>query len=201
MNLQQLEDDLFIYGSAAFSRIRNSRPKDRFYSFAFFTSGEFAYVLATASSYEGLDEVAAKYRSKASYSTRSLESLKIQLKWSPGDSPLYAIPQGEMNELAPTMAEIVEEFDSFDLDIQEAAFDEFVEGIRSTFVRALKRIDETGLFGRGPERRQVVVNLLLGDQSHEHRLENASMLNPPESVEKLAREQEEESEERNRFQS
>ena len=48
-----------------------------------------------------------------------------------------------------------------------------------------KKIDAEGLFGSGEERKQVVVNLLMGDQSDEDRLEFAERVNPPESVEML----------------
>ncbi|HTN02295.1 MAG TPA: DUF4303 domain-containing protein, partial [Planctomycetaceae bacterium] len=56
-DLQQLEDELYRLGSAGFRRICRERPGESFYSFAFYTDRERNYVVLTASTYEGLEQV------------------------------------------------------------------------------------------------------------------------------------------------
>jgi hypothetical protein len=88
-DLKKLEDELYQHGLAGFRRIRDAHPKEKFYCFAFYTSGEFSYVALTASTFEGLDKVAQDYKKKPPYKALSIEDLRLDLKWSPCDSPLH----------------------------------------------------------------------------------------------------------------
>lgn len=185
MNFALFEEELFVHGRAAFKKIRAARPTDHFYSFGFFTSGEFAFAAATASSREGLDEVVAQYRAIPSYSKWAVDDLQRFLKWSPCDSPLHYLPGVDLEAMRPTMAAIVEIFDSL---LEEAAFSEFCERVDDSFIRVLKRLDESGAFGTKGEREVTIVNLLLGDQSEDHRLEYAARLNSTSQVKRLAEE-------------
>src|SRR5260221_13378048 len=89
VDFKKFEDDWYKHGLANFRKIRAARPKDTFYSFGFFTTGEFGYVATTASTKEGLDQIARQYKGKERYKTQSLDDLKLELKWSPCDSPLH----------------------------------------------------------------------------------------------------------------
>ena len=95
IDLKELEDKLYRHGLANFRRIRATHPNDKFYSFAFYTNGEMNCVAVTASSYEGLDKVAQAYKEKSAYAAMSMEDLKLDLKWSPCDSPLHG--RGRLN--------------------------------------------------------------------------------------------------------
>ena len=181
MNWQALEDALVEHGLPAFRRIREARPDDTFYSFALFTSGEFAYVATTAASYEGLAEAASSYQAMESYKDQSLEDLRRELKWSPEDSPLHESCGELLEAVQPMMDEVVSEFDACSDD----EFDAFVDTVLGVFERALRRIDAEGVFGTGEERKKVVVNLLMGDESDEERLAFARRLNPPEAIQEL----------------
>jgi hypothetical protein len=185
-DLQKLEDELYRQGLAGFRRIREAHPKDKFYCFAFYTNGEFTYAALTASTYEGLDKVAYDYKRKAPYKAMSIEDLRLDLKWSPDDSPLHGAAEDVLTALDPFMEGVTAELRRrSDLKDNWKSFDEFVAQVRSCFANALKRIDADEVFGCGEERKMVLVNLLMGDQSDEDRIGFAERVNPPESVKML----------------
>lgn len=186
VDLTQLEEDLYRLGLAGFRRIREAHPKDNFYCFAFYTNGEFNYVALTASSYEGLDKVAQDYKKKPPYMAMPIEDLRLDLKWSPCDSPLHGAAVDVLTALDPSMQAVAAELDRrFDLNDKDESFEDFVSQIEVCFANALKRIDKEGIYGRGDERKKVVINLLMGDQSDEVRIGFAGQVNPPESVKML----------------
>lgn len=188
VNLQNLEDKLYQHGLAGFRRIRRAHPHDRFYCLAFYTCGEFSYVLVTASSYEGLERVANEYKQDPSYESMSLDDLRLMLKWSPCDRPLHGDSRDVLVDLDPLLESVVNEFDRrFDLKDGGKSFDEFTVQVRACFAHALQRIGAEDVFGDGNERKRLVVNLLMGDQSDEDRIEFASRVNPHEAVDMLRR--------------
>jgi len=185
-DLIKLEDELYRHGVSGFRRIREAHPHDSFYCFAFYTNGEYSYVALTASTFEGLDAVAKKYKSMPRYAAMSLEDLRLDLKWSPDDSPLHGAAEDVLTVIDPLMQEVGAELDRrFDLEDDWKSFREFDAEVRRCFANALKRIEEDGIFGRGEERKQLVVNLLMGDQSDEDRIGFAERVNPSESIKLL----------------
>lgn len=187
-DLQQLEDELCRLGSAGFLRIRRKHPTESFYSFAFYTNGERNYVILTASTYEGLEQVARKYQQRDGYRERTLEGLKTDLKWSPCDSPLHEEAADELDDLQPLMDRVSAELDRRgDLNDDLKSYETLVEEIDNCLLNALQRIDADGVFGGTNERRNVLVNLLLGDQSDEERIRFARRLNSPAAVEAFIR--------------
>lgn len=188
-DLEKLEDELYRHGLAGFRRIREAHPMDRFYCFAFYTNGEFNSIALTASTYEGLEQVTQQYKSNPRYQTVPIEDLALQLKWSPCDSPLHESPA---DALAPVdhlvravAAELQRRFELEDEGEKNVAASEFEAKIKTSIANALKRIDAEGGFGRGEERSEIVLNLLMGDQSDEERIEFAERVNPPETVKML----------------
>lgn len=185
MNFDRLQQALYDHGLAAVPRIRAVRPNDSFYSFAFYTSGEYGYAFLTASSHEGLDEVVADYLSNPSYSHQNPVHLRTTLKWSPCDSPLHELCAEASQELDEVMTEVSEAFPDID---DKKTFDEFVRRVDGAFIGALRQLDSEGRFGSGQERAGIVLNLLMGDQSDEERIHFASQLNPPGIVAAFAEE-------------
>ena len=186
MDFKLLEEELYIYGLASFRKIRATRPDDVYYGFGFYTSGDLAYVATTASSYEGLEQVAQRYKHMERYRHSSIDELRHSLKWSTPDSPLHTECGEILEAIQPLMNQIASElFASFikgdDLgDLTEyhaykAEFDSAVEN-------ALHRIDAYGVFGTGDARKGGVLNLLMGDQDNQSKIEFAKRVNPPEAV-------------------
>ena len=192
MNSESFIQALYEHGVAALKRIREARPHDRFYSFAFYTSGDFGYAFLTAASYEGLEEaVASNLNFKASwYSPKDPMELHQSLKWSPCDSPLHDLCQDIPGELESEIAAVSEElFAIFSSDVDDPSeADAFASRVELMFIDALRRLDNDGHFGSPDERGGIVLNLLKGDQSNERRLRFASLLNPPETVSRFATE-------------
>jgi len=185
-DLKKLEDELHRLGLAGFRRIREEHPKDHFYCFAFYSNGEFTYAALTASTYEGLDRVTHDYMKKPPYNAMTIEDLRLDLKWSPDDSPLHGAPEDILTALDPLMEAVTAELRRrSNLKDDWKSFDEFVTQVSTCFANALRRIDTDGAFGRGEERKQVVVNFLMGDQSDENRIGFAERVNPVESVKML----------------
>lgn len=188
VDLQKLEDELVRHGLAGFRRIREAHSQEKFYSFAFFSNGRFSYVALTASNEEGLAQVANEYKQMPRYSAMSLENLKADLKWSPEDSPLHGAPEDVLTSLEPLLQGVTAELQRrSELGDAGKSFDEYTAELRTCIANALQRIDADGIFGTGEKRKQVVVNLLLGDQSDQDRLEFAERVNPAEAVEMLKR--------------
>jgi hypothetical protein len=186
VDLKKLEDELYRHGLASFRRIREAHPNDRFYCFSFYTNGEFSYVAVTASTYEGLEKVAQEYKKKPLYKAMPIADLRLDLKWSPCDSPLHGAAEDVLTDLDSSMQGVAAEFDRrFDLEDGGKSSNEFEAQVRRCVANALKRIDAEGAFGRDNERKNVVVNLLMGDQSDEDRIRFATQVNPPESLEML----------------
>jgi hypothetical protein len=186
LDLKKLEDELYRHGLAGFRRLRETHPKDEFYCFAFYTNGEMNYVGVTASTYQGLDKVAQEYKKKPRYMAMAIEDLRLDLKWSPCDSPLHDNADNDLTALDSLMQAVDAELSRrFDLKDDGKSFDEFVAQVRASFANALKRIDADGIFGSGEERKRVLVNLLMGDQSDEDRIGFAERVNPAESVKML----------------
>jgi hypothetical protein len=182
LDLKKLEDELHRHGLAGFRRLRDAHPKDDFYCFAFYTNGEMNYVGVTASTYQGLDKVAQEYKKKPRYMAMTMEDLRLDLKWSPCDSPLHGNAENDLTALDSSMQAVAADlYRRFDLK----SFKEFETQVRDCFANALKKIDGEGIFGRGEERKKVVANLLMGDQSDEDRIGFAARVNPSESVKML----------------
>ncbi|MCP3927396.1 MAG: DUF4303 domain-containing protein [Desulfobacterales bacterium] len=179
MDFEKLENVLYKKGLDAFATLFTSRPLDNFYSFGFYTTGEYNYAATTASSYEGLEQVLNEY----GYGDKPKDS--IEIKWSPVDSPLHSDSEccGIIKEVNELLNEALNESDRIYENEGLEGLEEFNAQIENAFLNALKRLDAKGVFGKDELRKKVVVNLLKGDQSYEERLEFAKKLNPPEAVE------------------
>lgn len=179
MNFAKLQHALYEHGKVAILHARALRPNDTFYSFAFYTSEEFAYAFMTAASHEGLDEVVTAYLQKPQYANQSLVKLRQSLKWSPCDSPLHGLYELISEELDHIMSEVSEAYLAIDDDRKSGRF---ADEIEASFLNALQQLDSEGLMGTSEQRNGLVLNMLMGDQSDEDRLRLASFVNPPAVV-------------------
>jgi hypothetical protein len=186
MDPAKLQQALYKHGVKAIERIRAARPNDTFYSFAFFTSGEFGYAFMTSASYEGLEEVVASYMQKPNYKNDDPVKRRQSLKWSPADSPLHQLCAEFDKDLDKVMGKVCNQFLEVDEDDEDGQA--FISEVESAFLGALKQLDEEGRFGSPNERSAIVLNLLKGDQRTQERLEFAGRVNSPEIAARYARE-------------
>ena len=156
------------------------------YSFALYTSGEYSYVFASLSTRTGLARVAERYLADERFARawRDLPTAMEQLKWSPCDSPHHlALEDGfaAAGELLDALWEEIpdddEDFDDEDMDDDYNRLCNFIHG---AFAEALSEVRNAGIFGE-----EVTLNILMGDQSDEMRLENAASLNDAATMERL----------------
>ncbi|MEQ1749873.1 MAG: hypothetical protein ABL974_10650, partial [Prosthecobacter sp.] len=61
-----------------------------------------------------------------------------------------------------------------------------VKQVVTAFLSALRQFDSEGLVGTPAQRSGLVLNLLMGDQSDEDRLQFAALVNPPDVVSSFA---------------
>lgn len=179
--------ELFSAAKTAFLDIQRIHAGEHFYSFALYTCGELNYVAPTASTEEGLTRVAEQYICKGYNQGRDLTQEREDLRWSPCDSPLHLELEGEthfeaVNELSMKFGELLHNIPIDDSwDEFETAVGEFID----ICIDVLKRLDAEGVFGTGENRNAVTLNVLMGDQSDDERLEYARRLNPPSVYERL----------------
>jgi Domain of unknown function (DUF4303) len=183
MDWAKLQQALYEHGTTAIRRIRAARPHNNFYSFAFYTSGEFAYAFFTSASHEGLEEAVAAYLQQPRYAECDPTTLRRSLKWSPCDSPLYVLCAETCGELQEIMNEVCKEYSSIE---DESEAQGFAKQVEAAFLEALRRIDSGDHAGSPEQRLGLVLNLLMGDQSDEDRLRFAALVNPPTVVASFA---------------
>jgi hypothetical protein len=179
MSFDELVTRLVEAGRAAFVEARETNRGESFYSFALFTDPFAAYILPTCSSEEGLRRVAERYVGEFG---GTVEEQAAGLRWSPVDSPYHML--GE-DHFAGVLQVLNDRGDPWQRD--DDGLDAEIDGRFEAAFRALARLDEEGVFGRGAERTRVVVNILQGDQEEECVLENARRLNPPAALTVLER--------------
>ena len=186
-DFQQFHTTLLEEARVGFHSIQQQHIGETFYCFALYTCGERGYIFPTASTEEGLTQVARKYMAVGDNNGRTLEQLRLELRWSPCDSPLHS--EGEAycrraNEMLEPVPELLQALYEREHNSWEQS-DKLIEQLDSIFIDVLKQLDAEGVFGRGEHRESVVVNLLMGDQSDESRLAYAKQLNPREAYQKL----------------
>lgn len=157
------------------------------YSFALYTSGEYNYVSASISTRSGLAQVAERYLTDKRFARAwtDLSTTMAQLKWSPCDSPHHPALEQEFTAAGDLLDALWgeidedddEDFDDEDMDDDYHRLCTFVHG---AFAEALREVRNAGIFGA-----EVTLNILMGDQGNDERLENAAQLNDPATVERL----------------
>ena len=160
---------------AAYSALGRRFPGHQLYSFGPYTTGTFEYLVPTASSDRGLAEAVATYKQGKSYAATPVETLALQLKWSPCDSPLHEEVSFE-DEVTAFMERAAEGLRSAYEEEDHAACRELDESVHVAMCTALKTLDLRGVFGTGAER--PLINIWKGDQSEQERISFAEILNP-----------------------
>jgi hypothetical protein len=178
LDLTELKKKLLSATISVAHRAVKELREEEIYSFGLYTSGEYSYVFVSVSTQAGLNQVASEYLKQPHYQEEwsSLEEARRQLKWSPCDSPHHTSFFDEFS----SANELIEELWSTLTDLSEDGFDETVESIHEVFVEVLQAVRDAAIL---PE--DVVFNVLMGDQSDESRLNNAAVLNSPQTLARL----------------
>ncbi len=190
-NLEDMEKILYEEAKDTFSQIRDDLSDQHIYSMALYTTDGLGYLSPTCSTFEGLEQVAIRYQTNERYKNQSLDQLKTLLKWSYADSPYHLLHEDMMDESFKIMLEFDEALSAAYDDEDEGSEEKGDQLLRiafSTCVKVLRNLDEEGIFGRGEYRERIVLNIAMGDQSNESRIQFARLLNPPATAERFAAE-------------
>lgn len=147
--------------------LRASFPRDRFYYFTVLTTGEALAPCVSAWSVEALNHAVA-----GAVNLRGV----LDLKWSYADSPFYNYGDARLGAVRETfLARPGADLLSGD------AWDEEFSFRLECMEEALRSVDAEGLFGRGEQRNEIVINveLMPPDASN---VERARRLNPPAAL-------------------
>lgn len=152
-----------------------SQRKENFYYCSLITDGEGHCPLISAWSEEALQQMLQKEHKIS----------KEELKWSYADSPYYAF--GE--EFFENVREV---YNSRSFNVYSDSFQEEFELRINSMEKAMENLDKEGLFGKGNERLQIVINAEVMPPDYGN-TERALRLNPKEALkewlEEIAEEQ------------
>ncbi len=161
--------------TVAFTRtVAENFAAEGIYGVALYTSGCYRYVFGTFLTYKGLEEVSKEYLKEDQYQEewQSVDNAMRELKWSPCDSPHYCKYDNlfkDVNQLIDTIwSNVIDDDNEYILTCQE---------IHQACIDALAKVRKSQIF-----RDDVVLVLLMGDQSNEERLLNAEGLNPEKTL-------------------
>ncbi len=184
-------NDLLQATRISVTNVQKTHPNHNFYSYALYTSGEQGYLILTVNSEQGLTQIAEKYLHYENYRDLdiSLADMRIYLRHSPTDSPLHALnicikPFKEINQkLEVRLEQMLTIYRDY---LDEPEVTQFSELHRGKFnqicFQTLQKLAGEGIFGTNSSENGLVLNLLMGDQSDQERLQYASQINSPEIV-------------------
>jgi hypothetical protein len=136
---------------------RKKRETEHFYAYILYTLPLYQYAVLLFNTEEGLVRIAEN------------EKLRDELRWSPPDwecgqetEPLFDRVNGILDSLVRLQG-----YDEAECNMR-----------RKIFLDVLKSLDAQGVFGTGPSRESVVVNIMWGDQDVRAYVESARELNP-----------------------
>jgi hypothetical protein len=171
---------------AAWIHLRATCGSDPLYGFGVYTTSSASYLMVTAFSERGLDQVVQRYLRNEYGKGQDVALLRRALRWSPADSPLHAVGSDLLPGANKIVADLdfegrwqLEEDDEDDEDFDDEWVDPEVVEVFQVLSQILRELDQEGLFGTGAERERLVLSIWEGDQSNQSRYDNARALNPP----------------------
>jgi hypothetical protein len=163
----------------AFTELRAAHPKESFYAYALYTSGDGEYIIASANTEEGLRQRARKYEAEEK---KGLEEHMRSLRWNAPDWAYHGADK-EHFEKAQDLLDARPSMDELDEDKWEKEVDRRM----TIFVEALQALDKEGFFGRGKAREKVTLLLAMGDQEMKFFLKCAQQLNPAKVYDRFSK--------------
>ena len=152
---------------------------EHIYILSLFTSGDYRYVVDSISTTEGLKRVAQKYLTYPNFQDwGEINTAMEKLKWSQPDSPHHIRYQyffDDANELIETFWEETPETDD---DYMKTC-----QLIHESCELVLRDVRDKDLVAD-----DVVLNILMGDQSDEERYINAERINRPDVLRQYRKE-------------
>ncbi len=164
----ELVDAITAATTAAVGQLFRTHPNEHFYYCSLITTGEALPPNLVAWSTEALDAVASQFPDDP--------HARNDLKWSYADSPFYCFGEEHFDDVR-RLFRALGALDPSDAQAWQAGFDFRM----SAMVEAMARVDAAGLFGTGPQRASIVINVEVMPPDHTN-VERALRLNPPEAL-------------------
>jgi hypothetical protein len=173
---QKLHRELNAVTTSVCREIAGAYAHEGIYSFNLYHSPLFESIIDDFSTKNGLEQVAQEYADQWSEKRGwekywTAESAMRSLRWSPQDSPHYAMFFERFDRAGEILSDI---WEITDRDIETESTYDNIFGI---CVDVLVGIRQAGIFDRG-----VVLNIVCGDQSYEERVARAELINEPAVV-------------------
>jgi hypothetical protein len=151
----------------AFRDLQQRIESEKLYAFGLYTNGEGTYVLPTANTEEAL---ARKASAEAVADGHSAELHQQSLRWSPCDWEYHEIGGDAAFAAVEAYLETgwADDYSTFHYD---------ADMIYVCCLDALNQLRHTHMFSTNQREARILLNLFMGDQSDEARLEWAAMLN------------------------
>lgn len=159
---------------AAFGKLRETHPDEKFYTFGLFTNDAANWLYPVANSEQGLQQVIAKYQSQG-----TSDGEDSDLRWSFGDWFYQEFGESDF-EAVNTLLEEAADLD----DLDDDQIEQRTEKLMKAIVAGLSDLNAEGFFGTGPERDRVTV-MIVGELDSGATDEYLAKLNPPAVVERL----------------
>ena len=186
-DLYRLESALLPACRLAFRQLFVNYSGDRFYGMGLWTEGGLGWLLPTAMSEEGHDELLRQCRVKGWYADETDEEIRLLARWSPEDSRHNAEGRSYFDDVNVIMAEIADVLLDIDIDQGWEEFETFYAQVIRVICNVFIVLGDEGMFGAGEAREAVFVTLMTMDQD-ESILEIGRRVNPVGSVQRFSME-------------
>jgi hypothetical protein len=170
----QLRDAFVGDLAAAWAYSRHVRAKETPYAFVLYGQESPTQLGAYVLTEEGLSQSAQKYLSKG-WSDKSLEDVRRDLRWSVADAPP---PKSEAEFFLQTVERL------FEPHAEELGEIRGYRLLAGAAMDALEMLDKQGLFGRGPARDSLLLDIVVEGTDLDFS-EVAKRLNPPAAYAKF----------------
>lgn len=169
--------------------------KEKYYCYGIYTEPLHSYFVYTASSEEGLTRAAHRYKQMDSWKDKTIEQLRMGLRYSPCDSPLHALDEycspafDEVCNIASQRNSDLWKYTKHLPDtVGDSIFFEQGERMERLCYDVLNELDKNGIFGN--RQNWYVLNLWMGDQSDGELYPGACATNPMDVCEQFISEYE-----------
>ena len=154
--------------AACWELARTLHPDHTPYAFVLYGVEGGARLLPQVLTDEGLTQVATRYVKEGYHDT--LDEARKALRYSVADSPLFA----ELQDKVTNVTELFKPHARYLIDEEAAAY----ELLAKAAMAAFEELDEEGLFGKDPEREQLMLAIITEDTEKDWTKSSIKRLNP-----------------------
>lgn len=170
--LRELYVELKTVTGAVARKIVEQYSHEHIYAFNLYTHPLLSYLCDNFSTETGLTAVATEYLTKTTYfrNGETLDQARHELRWGPPDSPHHCLFVDQFTRVDVILDEIWEDYNS----LSSEALRRRLKDVEDTCIDVLVEIRNARIFER-----DVMLNIVCGDQSFEERVVTGELINYP----------------------